>query len=68
MSIQEETPGQTKDTLEKLYLSAGLRMSQCPPRGVGGHGREEECLDFPAQAVSPVTQTQISGRKQNETK
>ena len=31
MSIWEETPGQTKDTLERLYLSAGLGMSWCPP-------------------------------------
>ena len=30
MPISQETPGQTKDTLKRLYLSAGSGMS-CPP-------------------------------------
>ena len=33
MSIQKETLGRTKDTLKRLYLSAGLGMSLCPPGG-----------------------------------
>ena len=40
MPIWEETPGQTKDMLERLHLSAGLGMSRCPPGGVGGSGWE----------------------------
>ena len=53
MPVQEETPGQTKDMLERLYLSAGLGTSQCPPGGIGGSGRGEEDLDLSAQAVAP---------------
>ena len=30
MSIWEETSGQTQDTLEGLYLLAGLGTSRCP--------------------------------------
>ena len=56
-----------KDTLERLYLLAGLETSWCPPGGVGGSGRGEERLDLPAQTVAPVTQTQISSRKHNFT-
>ena len=33
MPIWEETPGQTKDTLKRLYLSAGQGTFQCPPGG-----------------------------------
>ena len=36
MPIWEETRGQTQDTLERLYLLAGLGTSRCPPGGVGG--------------------------------
>ena len=36
MPIWEETSGQTQDTLERLYLLAGLGTSLCPPGGVGG--------------------------------
>ena len=57
MTIQEETLGQTKDKLERLYLSGGLGTSRCPPRGVGGSCWGEKCLDCP----------RISGRKQNKT-
>ena len=48
MSIQEETPGQTEDVLERLYLSWLGNVSFFPPGGVGGRGQGEECLDFPA--------------------
>ena len=54
MPIQKETPGQTKDGMERLYLSAGLGMSWCPPRAVGGSGLGEEHLDLPAQAVTGI--------------
>ena len=67
MPVWEETPGQSKDTLETLYLSAGLGTSWCPPGGVAG-GWREECLDLPAQAVAPNTRTRVSGRKQDETR
>ena len=53
MPIREETPGQTEDTLERFYLSAGWGTSQCPPGGGGGSYRREECLDLAVQAVAP---------------
>ena len=53
--------------LERLYFSAGLEMSWCPPGGVDGNGQGEECLDLPAQTVAPTTRTRISDTKQNET-
>ena len=67
MPIREETPGQNKDTLERLYLSDGLGKSWRPPGGVGGSGCGEERLDLPAQTVAPGTWTRLSGRKRNET-
>ena len=66
--IWEETPGQTEDTLERLYLWAGLGTSWCPPGGVGGSGRGEERLVLPAPALAPVTPTRRSSRKRNKTK
>ena len=57
MPIWEETLGQTKDTLERLYLLAGLGTLCCPPGGVGGSGRGEERLDPPAQFVATSIQT-----------
>ena len=65
MPIKDETPGKTKDTLESLYLSAGLGKSWCIPRGVGGRGPGEECLDFPAQAVAPADPGKQQKMKQN---
>lgn len=38
MSHEEESPGQTQDTLERLYLSAGLGMPQYCPGYAGGSG------------------------------
>uniref|UniRef100_A0A3B3RSY3 Uncharacterized protein n=1 Tax=Paramormyrops kingsleyae TaxID=1676925 RepID=A0A3B3RSY3_9TELE len=35
MSYREEAPGQAQDSLEGLYLSAGLGTPRCPPRGAG---------------------------------
>ena len=68
MPIWEETLGQIRDMLEKLYLLAGLGTFWCPPGGVGGSGQGEEHLDLPAQAVALATQTRISGRKWIEKK
>ena len=51
MPIQEETPGKTKNMLERLYLSADLGTSLCLPGRAGGSGWGEECLDLPTQAV-----------------
>ena len=65
MPIQVESPGQTKDTLERLYLSAGLGRHSVFP---GGSSWGEEGLDFPAQVVAPVSRTKISSRKRKETK
>lgn len=42
----EGGPGQTQDTLERLYLSAGLWMSWCYPRRSGGGGWEEGDVGF----------------------
>ena len=67
MPNREETPGQIKDVLERLYLSAGLGISWCAPGGVGGSDRGEERLDLPAQAFAPVTRTRIRVRKRNKT-
>ena len=49
--------GQTKDTLEGLYLSARLGMSWCPPGGIGGSCLGEELLDLPVQTVAPTKGT-----------
>ena len=62
------TPGQTMDTLEGLYLAAGLRTSGRPSGGVGGSDWEEKHLDILAQAVAPVTQTWIRSRQRNKAK
>ena len=68
MPIQEETRGLTKDTLERLYFLPVLGTFWCPPGGVGGSDWGEKHLDLPAEAVAPATRTQISSRKQDETK
>ena len=70
MPNPEDIPGQTREMLQRLYLAIWLGVSRCPPGGVEGSGRGEECLDLPPQAVDPVTQTwtQISSRKRNKTK
>ena len=66
MPILKEPPGETKDTLERFSLSAGLGTSWFPPGGVGGSGRGEGrgCLDLPAQTVASATRTRA--RKQNK--
>ena len=66
MPIQEETPGQTEDMLERLYLSAGLGTSWCPSGRVGRRDGGEEHLEFFAQAVAPATQNGYVA--ENETK
>ena len=45
---------------------AGLGTSRCPSRGVGGRGQREERLDFPSQAVAPLTGPGCAA--ENETK
>ena len=55
MPIQEEYPGQTKDMLERLYLSAALRTFWCPTGKIGERGWGEERLDLPSQAIAPMT-------------
>ncbi|KAI3353927.1 hypothetical protein L3Q82_005128 [Scortum barcoo] len=46
MSHQEEAPGKTQDTLERLCLSAGLGTPQGPPGRAGGSvwGRQGKAL------------------------
>ncbi|MEQ2235866.1 hypothetical protein ILYODFUR_006588, partial [Ilyodon furcidens] len=62
-SHREEAQGTAQDTLEGLYLSAGLGTPWAPPggagRGVWGEGR----LGVSAESAAPVTQSRISGRR-----
>lgn len=53
MPIREETPGQSQDTMERLYFSVDLGTSWYLPGGVGASGWGEECLVFPAETASP---------------
>ncbi len=66
ISIREETPGQTQNTLERLYLSADLGILWYTPEGAGVSSWGEECLGFPAETAAPATRTRISGRRQDE--
>ena len=66
MLIREETLGHTEDMLERLFLSAGLGTSWCPPGGNGGSGRGKERLDLSAKTTDPMTQNRISCRKQKK--
>ena len=68
MLIWDETPGQTQDTLERLYLLGGLSISWCSPGRVGRSGRGEERLDLPAENLAAAIRTQIRDRKCNEKK
>ena len=51
----EETPGPTQDTLEGLYLSAGLGMPRDPPGRADGSIWGEGGLGFLAEAAAPTT-------------
>ena len=64
MSIREETSGPTQDTLEGLYLWAGLGTPWDSPGGAGGSGWGEGGLGFFAEAAAPTTRTRISGGRQ----
>ena len=59
MSDREEASGPTQDTLEGLYLSAGLGTPRDSPGGAGGSGWGEDCLGFSAEAAAPATRTLI---------
>ena len=61
-------PGGDQGHGEEIIFPADLGTSKCPLEGGSGRDRREECLDFPAHAVAPVTQTCISSRNQNERK
>ena len=50
------------DTLERLYLSAGLGTSCVPPGGVGGSGWGEECLNLAAQTVCTAAENETKGK------
>ena len=48
-------------------LNGDLQLtSGCPPVGVGGSGWREEHLDFPAQAVAPMTRIWIGAKKETK--
>ena len=51
--LLQETLGQTKDMLERLHLSAGLKPSLCPPRGVAGSGWGEDVWISLLRLLSP---------------
>ena len=69
MFIWEETLGQDQRSAREIISLSWLRnILVSPHKGVSGSDLGEECLDLPAQAVSPATWTQVSGRKQNKTK
>ena len=55
MSDWEETSGPTQDTLEGLYLWAGLGTPQDSPGRAGGSGWGEGCLGLSAEAAAPAT-------------
>ena len=55
MSIWEETPRKTQDTLERLYLSAGLGTPLDPLTGAGGSSRGQESLVLPFGAAATAT-------------
>ena len=63
--IVEETLGQTKKTLKRLYLLASLGTSWCPLGGGGGSGERPE---LPAQAVAPATRTRLAAEIETKTK
>jgi len=48
MSNWEETPGQTQNPLEGLYISSDLGTPQDLPRGTGELGWAEESMGGPA--------------------
>lgn len=52
---------QTQDSLDRLYLSAGLGTTRCTPEG-GRRGKGS--LAFSAQMAAPETQNHRKGRKQ----
>ena len=59
MSNREETSGPTQDTLEGLYLLAGLGTPRDSPGRAGGSGWGEGRLGFSAEAAAPMTRTRI---------
>ena len=63
ITMRAETLEQTEDTLERLYLSAGLGMS--PLEGLVDEAEERSIWITPLKLVTRVW---ISGRKQNKTK
>lgn len=63
MSHEKESPGQTQDKIERLYLSAGLGTPQCSPGYAGGSGWLEGGLGFSAWTAAPVTRDQVNRGK-----
>ena len=59
MSNREETSGPTQDTLEGLYLSAGLGTPRDSPGRAGGSGWGEGRLGFSVEAAAPATWTRM---------
>ena len=63
--IRGETPGQTQDALERLYVSAGMGRSRCPPGRVGGCSWGGECPCLSCCPLDPDTDKQQK-TKQNQ--
>lgn len=58
----EEATGHTPDSVERLYLSAGLEKPRCFPWWAGGSSLEREALTS-LLSVNIVTWSQRSGRR-----
>lgn len=63
MSHWEEPPGLTRDTLERLYLLAGLGTPLYSPGQTGGGGWGAGRLGFSAWGVAPLTRAPYKQKK-----
>ena len=59
----EETPRQTQNPLERLYISSGLGTPRDPPGGAGERCWGEGGLESPAGPTASATRPRISGMK-----
>ena len=57
----EETPRQTQNPLERLYISSGLGTPRDPPGGAGERCWGEGGLESPAEPTASATRPRTSG-------
>lgn len=60
MNSQEETPGQTRNMLERFLSDLG--MPRHPPGGTYGRGQGVDNLSFPTETAALVAWARISGK------